>query len=61
MAHEESRTPMLDEWIAEIGEDGVLTVIEDAKRQIGEGTVAGFHDRDSFLEFLEELRRGQET
>ncbi len=56
LRHEDSRTPLLDEWIAEVGEKGVVAAIEDTKRQIAEGSVRGFHDRESYLAFLEYLR-----
>lgn len=47
----------LDEWIAEIGEEGVAAVIEEARRQIEDGSVPGFTDKDQFLAYIQRGHR----
>jgi hypothetical protein len=43
----------LDEWIAEIGEEGVAAVIEEARRQIEDGSTPGFTDMEQFLAYIQ--------
>ena len=55
MASEESSkdTPLLDQWIAEVGEDGVVLAVETARRAIAEGRLPGFSDKDELFENLQ--------
>jgi hypothetical protein len=47
----------LDEWIAEIGEEGVAAVIEEARRQIEDGSLPGFTDMERFWAYIDSRRR----
>ncbi len=52
-----SRTPLLDEWRAEEGDDAVVAAVEAARAQIADGSLRGFSDKDEFLEYLQGPRR----
>jgi hypothetical protein len=47
-----SDTPLLDEWIAEAGEESVRAVIDDVERRIAEGSLRGFANREEFLSYM---------
>ena len=49
---------LLDQWIAEVGEDGVVAAVEDARRAITEGRLPGFADKDELREYLRRWQRG---
>ena len=52
-----SRTPLLDELRAEVGDEAVVAAVEAARAQIAEGRHRGFSDKDEFLEYLQGPRR----
>jgi len=52
-----SRTPLLDEWQAEMGDEAVAAAVEAARAQIADGSLRGFSDKDEFLEYLQGPRR----
>ena len=45
-------TPLLDEWLAEVGEDAVAEAVAEARRSITDGKTPGFSDKDEFLKYL---------
>jgi hypothetical protein len=47
----------LDEWIAEVGEEGVAAVVEEARRQIEDGSTPGFTDMEQFWAYIDRRRR----
>ena len=47
----------LDEWIAEVGEEGVAATIEEARRQIEAGLVPSFTDKEQFLAYIQRGHR----
>jgi hypothetical protein len=49
---DEATTPLLEEWIAEIGEEQVSAAVLAAIRSIEDGTVPGFTDRESLLAYI---------
>jgi hypothetical protein len=50
-------TPLLDEWRAQLGDEGVAAVVRRARDQIAAGSLPGFSDKPEFLDYLRELRR----
>jgi hypothetical protein len=50
-------TPLLDQWLAEVGEDGVVAAVEAARRGIAEGRLPGFSDKDELEEYLRRPHR----
>ena len=50
-------TPLLDEWLAEVGDDVVVEAVADARRSIALGKTPGFSDKDEFLEYLRRQHR----
>jgi len=51
--HEETRRPdALDDWIAEVGEDYIVDLVEVTRRGVADGTVPAFSDKDAFLQHL---------
>ncbi len=51
--HEEARRPdALDEWIAEVGEDYVVGLVEETRRGVADGTTPAFSDKGAFLRYL---------
>jgi hypothetical protein len=50
-------TPLLDEWIAEVGEDVVVETVAEARRSIADGKTPGFSDKDEFLKHLRRQHR----
>ncbi len=48
-------TPLLDEWIAEVGEDAVAAEVTETKRRIAEGILPSFDNSTDLLAFV---RRG---
>jgi hypothetical protein len=42
-----SATPVLDEWLAEVGEDGVVTAVETVKSDVEDKTVPLLRDAAS--------------
>jgi hypothetical protein len=51
------KTPLLDEWRAEVGDEVVVATVEEARRNIAEGNTPGFTDKDRFLEHLRRPHR----
>ena len=47
-----SRPDQLDLWIAEVGEDYVVEVVESTSQRIAEGTIPTFGGKESFLRHL---------
>ena len=52
------RTPLLDEWIAEVDEEEVAATIRASIQDIESGTTPGFTDKDSFLAYFRRARHG---
>lgn len=52
-----SPTPLLDEWLAEVGYDGVAAAVDSARAQITDGSLRGFSDKDELLEYLQGSHR----
>lgn len=51
--HEETPRPdALDEWIAEVGEDYIVDLVEQTRRGVAEGTIPTFSDRNAFLQHV---------
>jgi hypothetical protein len=50
-------TPLLDEWLAEVGEDAVVEAVAEARRSITDGKTPGFSDKDEFLKYLRRQHR----
>lgn len=50
-------TPPLDEWLAEVGDDGVAAAVVAARAQIADGALRGFSDKEELLEYLQGSRR----
>ena len=51
--HEETRRPdALDDWIAEVGEDYIVDLVEVTRRGVADGTAPAFNDKDAFLQHL---------
>jgi hypothetical protein len=51
------QTPLLDEWLAEVGEDGVIEAVVEARRRIAEGETSGFSDEGEFFKHLYDRHR----
>ncbi len=49
---DQAATPLLDEWIAERGEEQVVAAVKAAMRSIEEGTTPGFTDKAALLEYI---------
>ena len=45
--------PPLDDWIAEIGEEAVAEIITEAHREIAEGSIPSFTDKEQFLAYIQ--------
>lgn len=52
-----SPTPLLDEWRAEVGDEGVAAAVQFARTQIADGSLRGFSDKEEFAEYLQGPRR----
>lgn len=52
-----SDTPLLDEWIAEVGEESVRAVIDDVERRIAEGSLREFANREEFFSYMRREHR----
>jgi hypothetical protein len=50
-------TPLLDEWLAEVGDDAVIEAVAEARQSITDGTTPGFSDKDEFIEHLRRQHR----
>lgn len=46
-----SKTSGMDEWLAEVGEDGVLAAVEAVRRAVAEGRAESFSNRDEFVAY----------
>ena len=47
-----ARPDDLDLWIAEVGEDYVVGVVEATRQGVADGTIPTFGDKESFLQHL---------
>lgn len=45
-------TPLLDEWIAEVGEEQVVAAVRTAIQAIEDGTIPGFTDKQALLAYI---------
>jgi hypothetical protein len=45
-------TPLLDQWLSEIGEEAVVEAVTQARQSIAEGVTPGFSDKEEFLKHL---------
>jgi hypothetical protein len=52
-----SATPSLDEWIAEVGESGVLAEVEALKASIASGTATVLYDKESLQAYWDDRRQ----
>jgi hypothetical protein len=50
-------TPLLDEWLAEVGDDAVVEAVAEARQSIVDGKTPGFSDKDEFIEHLRRQHR----
>lgn len=51
--HEEPAAPdALDLWIAEVGEDYIVGLVEETRKGVADGTIPTFSDTGSFLQRL---------
>jgi hypothetical protein len=50
-------TPLLDEWLAEVGDDAVIETVAEARRSIADGKTPAFSDKDEFVEYLSRQHR----
>jgi hypothetical protein len=57
--HQPPTPGLLDEWIGEIGEAGVVAAIEDARRRIADGSLPGFTDADALVRHWSAHRAAQ--
>ena len=48
----EPATPLLDEWIAELGEAKVAVAVAAAIKAIEDGTTPGFTDKQALLAYI---------
>ncbi|MDP8930533.1 MAG: hypothetical protein M3O70_18675 [Actinomycetota bacterium] len=53
----QSDTPVLDQWRAEVGDEAIRAVVDVAREQIASGSLPGFWDPRAFLRFLREPPR----
>lgn len=44
---------LLDDWIAEVGEAGVLAVIEETRRRVADGSLPSFTDAPALHAYWE--------
>lgn len=54
---ERSEMPLLDEWIAEVGEEGVAAAVRATERDVSEGLIPSYDDADSLLRSWRRGRR----
>lgn len=54
---DDSRTPLLDEWRAEVGDEAVAAAVKAAEVQIAEGSLRGFSAKEQLLAYLKASRR----
>ncbi len=50
-------TPMLDEWIGEVGESGVIAAVETLMAAVENGTVPVLRDKDALRAYWHSRRR----
>lgn len=49
----ETRRPdALDDWIAAVGEEYIVDLVEQTRRGVADGTFSAFSDKDAFLQHL---------
>jgi hypothetical protein len=49
---DQSETPLLDDWIAEVGAEQVVAAIKGAVEQIDGGAIPGFTDKQALLAYI---------
>ncbi len=52
-----SATPLLDSWRAEVGDQAIADAVDQARRQIADGTLPGFTKKDQLLQYLQSRPR----
>jgi len=52
-----NRTPLLDEWRAEVGDEAVAAAVQAARAQIADGSLRSFSDKDELIEYLRGTHR----
>jgi hypothetical protein len=52
-----NETPLLGEWRAQLGDEGVAAVVRRARDQITAGSLPGFSNKLELLDYVQELRR----
>jgi hypothetical protein len=52
-----NETPLLDEWRAQLGDEGVAAVVRRARDEIAAGSLPGFSDELELLHYVRDLRR----
>jgi hypothetical protein len=50
-------TPLLDEWLAEVGDEVVIETVAEARQSIADGKTPGFSEKDEFIEHLRRQHR----
>ena len=48
--------PLLDQWLAEAGDEGIIAAVEAALLGIAEGRLLGFSNKDELDEYLQRPR-----
>lgn len=54
---EASTTPLLDDWIGEVGEAGVVVAVEVLRAAVEAGTVPVLRDKDALQVYWDNRRR----
>lgn len=54
---EPSKTPLLDEWVADVGEQRIAEVVSAAKAAVEGGSIPGFDNTDSLVGYWSSKRR----
>ena len=57
-ASDRTATPLLDEWISEVGEEQVVMAVKAAIRAVEDGTTPGFTDKEALLAYIGRRRFG---
>ena len=49
---DQAAMPLLDDWICEVGEIGVVVAVKAAVQTIEDGTTPGFTDKEALLAYI---------
>jgi len=56
-SEDQSPTPLLDEWIAEVGEEQVAATMRAAADEVRNGTARDLIDKDAYLAYAARRRQ----